>query len=134
MAVGIFLVILVVLFQGMTLLLTGRKNSVGLGSFLLRYLPRLLRSVLTEMGISEDMYNPVCKLAMFLLVFLVLAGARLGFWVVRKRSIRIIASVLILQSSVDPLLAAEALLCGVVVSLLFRRIARTRFIRHVYKS
>ncbi|CAL5326138.1 unnamed protein product [Camellia sinensis] len=61
MAVGIILVILVVLFQGMTLLLTGRKSSIGLGSFLLRYLPRLLRSVLTEMGISEDMYNPVCK-------------------------------------------------------------------------
>ncbi|GMP31242.1 hypothetical protein CsSME_00005539 [Camellia sinensis var. sinensis] len=152
MAVGIILVILVVLFQGMKLLPTGRKNSVaifvyssivGLGSFLLRYLPRLLRSVLTEMGISEDMYNP---LAMFLLVFLVLAGAWLGFWVVRKLvltedglidigvsqfvawSIRIIASVMILQSSVDPLLAAEALLCGVVVSLLFRRITRSRFI------
>ncbi|KAL7221725.1 hypothetical protein ACSBR1_023633 [Camellia fascicularis] len=148
MAVGIILVILVVLFQGMTLLPTGRKNLVaifvyscivyssivGLGSFLLRYLPRLLRSILTEMGISEDMYNPVYKLAMFLLVFLVLAGAWLGFWVVRKRSIRIIASVMILQSSVDPLLAAEALLCGVVVSLLFRRITRTRFIRHLYKS
>ncbi|CAL5370956.1 unnamed protein product [Camellia sinensis] len=158
MAVGIILVILVVLFQGMKLLPTGRKNSVaifvyssivGLGSFLLRYLPRLLRSVLTEMGISEDMYNP---LAMFLLVFLVLAGAWLGFWVVRKLvltedglidigvsqfvawSIRIIASVMILQSSVDPLLAAEALLCGVVVSLLFRRITRSRFIRHLYKN
>ncbi|KAL7264789.1 hypothetical protein ACSBR1_002693 [Camellia fascicularis] len=143
MAVWIILVTLVVLFQGMKLLPTGRKNSVaifvyssivGLGSFLLRYLPRLLRSVLTEMGISEDMYNPVCKLAMFLLVFLVLAGAWLGFWVVRKRSIRIIASVMILQSSVDPLMtAAEALLCGVVVSLLFR-ITRTRFIRHLYKN
>ncbi|CAL5387433.1 unnamed protein product [Camellia sinensis] len=136
MAVGITLVTLVVLFQakGMKLLPTGRKNSVGLGSFLLRCLPRLLRSVLTEMGISEDMYNPVCKLAMFLLVFLVLAGAWLGFWVVHKRSIRIIASVMILQSSVDPLMtAAEALLCGVVVSLLFR-ITRTRFIRHLYKN
>ncbi|KAL7264788.1 hypothetical protein ACSBR1_002692 [Camellia fascicularis] len=127
----------------MKLLPTGRKNSVaifvyssivGLGSCLLRYLPRLLRSALTEMGISKDMYNPVCKLAMFLLVFLVLAGAWLGFWVVRKRSIRIIASVMILQSSVDPLMtAAEALLCGVVVSLLFR-ITRTRFIRHLYKN
>ncbi|CAL5370961.1 unnamed protein product [Camellia sinensis] len=119
---------------GMTLLLTGRKSSIGLGSFLLRYLPRLLRSVLTEMGISEDMYNPVCKLAMFLLVFLVLAGAWLGFWAIRKRSIRIIASVMILQSFVDLLLAAEALLCGVVVSLLFRRITRIRFIRQLYKN
>ncbi|GMP31236.1 hypothetical protein CsSME_00005537 [Camellia sinensis var. sinensis] len=88
------------------------------------------------------------QLAIFLLVFLVLAGAWLGFWVVHKLvltedglidigvskfvawSIRIIASVMILQSSVDPLLAAEALLCGVVV----RRITRSRFIRHLYKN
>ncbi|CAL5370954.1 unnamed protein product [Camellia sinensis] len=125
-----------------------QKRRLGegwVGFFLLRYLPRLLRSVLTEMGISEDMYNP---LAIFLLVFLVLAGAWLGFWVVHKLvltedglidigvskfvawSIRIIASVMILQSSVDPLLAAEALLCGVVV----RRITRSRFIRHLYKN
>ncbi|CAL5372724.1 unnamed protein product [Camellia sinensis] len=126
-------------------IVTQNRAKVGLGFFLLRYLPRLLRSVLTEMGISEDMYNP---LAMFLLVFLVLAGAWLGFWVVHKLvmtedglidigvskfvawSIWIIASVMILQSSVDPLLAAEALLCGVVV----RRITRSRFIRHLYKN
>ncbi|THF96068.1 hypothetical protein TEA_023466 [Camellia sinensis var. sinensis] len=153
MAVGIILVISVILFQ--KFLPTSRKNSIAIfvyssivgwvGFFLLRYLPRLLRSVLTEMGISEDMYNP---LAIFLLVFLVLAGAWLGFWVVHKLvltedglidigvskfvawSIRIIASVMILQSSVDPLLAAEALLCGVVV----RRITRSRFIRHLYKN
>ncbi|GMP31235.1 hypothetical protein CsSME_00005536 [Camellia sinensis var. sinensis] len=79
--------------------------------------------------------------------FLHLLRAWLGFCVVRKLvltedglidigvskfvawSIRIIASVMILQSSADPLLAAEALLCGVVV----RRITRSRFIRHLYK-
>ncbi|ONI02741.1 hypothetical protein PRUPE_6G219400 [Prunus persica] len=68
MAIGVVLVILIVLFQGMKLLPTGRKNSlaifvysslVGLGSFLLRYIPGLLRSILTEIGVSEDMYNPV---------------------------------------------------------------------------
>lgn len=68
MAIGVVLVILIVLFQGMKLLPTGRKNSlaifvyssvVGLGSFLLSYLPGLLRTVLIEIGISEDMYNPV---------------------------------------------------------------------------
>ena len=36
--------------------------QVGLGTFLLRYLPGLLHSILMEMGISEDMYYPVCKL------------------------------------------------------------------------
>ncbi|KAG5528418.1 hypothetical protein RHGRI_029183 [Rhododendron griersonianum] len=158
MAVGIILVILMVLFQGMKLLPTGRKNSVaifvyssivGLGSFFLRYLPGLLRSVLADLGISDDMYYP---LAIFLLLFLVLAGAWLGFWVVRKLvlteeglidvgvshfvawSIRIIAAVMILQSSVDPLLAAEALLCGILGSSLLRRVTRSRFIRHLYKK
>ncbi|CAL5372722.1 unnamed protein product [Camellia sinensis] len=113
MAVGIILVILAILFQD------HREQKRRLG-----------------------------ELAIFLLVFLVLAGAWLGFWVVCKlvltedglidrgvskfvaRSIQIIASVMILQSSVDPLLAAEALLCGVVV----RRITRSRFIRHLYKN
>lgn len=36
-------------------------NQVGFGTFLLRYIPGLVRSVLTELGIDEDMYNPVCK-------------------------------------------------------------------------
>ncbi|KAL6573058.1 hypothetical protein OROHE_002534 [Orobanche hederae] len=127
---------------GMKLLPTGRKSSlgiflyscfIGLGSFLLRYVPRLLRALLVEIGLSEDLYDPVL-LAMLLLVFLVISGAWLGFWVVRKLvlaedgsidigvsyfvtwSIRIVASVMILQSSVDPLLAVEALVGGIVLS------------------
>ncbi|XP_022886019.1 uncharacterized protein LOC111402145 isoform X2 [Olea europaea var. sylvestris] len=67
-SVGVLLVILVILFQGMKLLPTGRKSSlVSLWVFLLDYVPRLLRSVLLEIGISQDMYNP---LAIFLLGFL----------------------------------------------------------------
>uniref|UniRef100_A0A3N7FX70 Uncharacterized protein n=1 Tax=Populus trichocarpa TaxID=3694 RepID=A0A3N7FX70_POPTR len=46
MAIGIDLVILVVPFQ------------VGLGTFLFRYLPGLLHSILMEMGISKDMHYP----------------------------------------------------------------------------
>ncbi|XP_059624022.1 uncharacterized protein LOC132267005 [Cornus florida] len=158
MAVGVILVILMVLFQGMKLLPTGRKNSlvifayssvVGVGSFLLQYVPRLLRTILVEIGIGEDMYYP---LALFLVVFLVLVGAWLGFWVVRKLvltedglidigvsqfvawSIRIFATVMILQSTVDPLLAVEALLCGILVSSILRRISRPRFKRYLYKK
>lgn len=157
MAVGIILVILVVLFQGMKLLPTGRKSSfaifvysslVGLGSLLLGYVPRLFRSILTELGISEDLYDP---LALFLVVFLALTGAWLGFWAVRKLiltedglidvgvssfvawSIRVIAAIMILQSSEDLLLAAEALLSIVVISSLFRQIIRARFVRHFRK-
>ncbi|XP_050291943.1 uncharacterized protein LOC126732919 isoform X1 [Quercus robur] len=155
MSIGVILVILIILFQGMKLLPTGRRNSlaifmyssvVGLGSFLLRYLPGLLRTILTEIGISEDMYNP---LAIFLLAFLVLTGAWMGFWAVRKLvltedgsidistsnfvawSIRILAAVMILQSSADPLLAAEALISGIMISSSLWRIFR--FIRRLYK-
>ncbi|KAL6339097.1 hypothetical protein AAG906_024248 [Vitis piasezkii] len=158
MAIGVLLVILMVLFQGMRLLPTGRKNSlaifvysslVGLGSFFLRYLPGLLHSILVEIGISEDMYNP---LATFLLIFVVVAGAWLGFWVVRKFvltedgsidistshfvawSIRSVAAVMILQSSLDPLLAAGALICGILVSGILRRVIRLRFFHHLYKN
>lgn len=68
MAAGIILVILIILFQGMKLLPTGQRSSlaffiysslVGIGSFLLRYLPRLFRTLLSEIGISEDVYYPV---------------------------------------------------------------------------
>ncbi|KAH7520311.1 hypothetical protein FEM48_Zijuj08G0130600 [Ziziphus jujuba var. spinosa] len=158
MAIGVILVILMVLFQGMKLLPTGRKGSlaifiyssiVGLGSFLLRYIPGLLRSVLTEIGINEDMYNP---LAIFLLAFVILGGAWLGFWVVRKLvltedgsidlstsmfvawSIRILAAVMILQSSADPLLAMEALAFGIMVSSILRRVLKLRVLRHMYKA
>ncbi|KAK2998538.1 hypothetical protein RJ639_023200 [Escallonia herrerae] len=158
MAVGVALVILIILFQGMKLLPTGRKSSlavflysslIGLGTFVLSYVPRLLRSILVEMGVSEDMYNP---LAVIVLFFIVVTGAWLGFWVVRKFvltedgsvdtgvslfvawSIRIFASVMILQSSVDPLLAAGALVCGVTVSSILRRVSRRRFMRHLYKT
>ncbi|XP_057978526.1 uncharacterized protein LOC131164969 [Malania oleifera] len=158
MAVGVILVTLMVLFQGMRLLPTGRKNSlaiflyssfVGLGSFLLQYLPRFLRSVLVEIGIGEDMYYP---LAIFMLAFFFLIGAWLGFWFVRKFvlaedgsidistalfvawSIRILGAIMILQSTLDPLLAAEALLCGILVSTMLRRLTRLRFLRRLYRS
>ncbi|KAF5451242.1 hypothetical protein F2P56_026362 [Juglans regia] len=157
-SIGVILVILIILFQGMKLLPTGRKSSlaifiyssaVGLGSFLLRYLPGLCRSILMEIGINEDMYYP---LTIFLLAFVVLTGAWMGFWVVRKLvltedgsidistshfvawSIRILAAIMILQSSVDPLLAAEALIAGIMVSSLSRRICRLRFLRRLYKN
>ncbi|KAG5069978.1 hypothetical protein JHK85_002355 [Glycine max] len=119
--------------------------EVGFGTFLLRYIPGLVRSVLTELGIDEDMYNP---LAIFLLTFVAIAGAWLGFWVVHKLvltedgsvdistaqfvawAIRILAAIMILQSSMDPLLGTLALLCGSLVSLL-KKMHRLRFLRHL---
>lgn len=119
-----------------------------MGSFLLSYLSGLLRSFIVQLGVSEEIYSPV---AIFLLVCLVLAGAWLGFWGVRKLvlaedgsvdiniaqfvewSIRIFAAAMILQSSVDSLLATVALLCGIIFSSITRRIGKSRFIRHPFK-
>ncbi|CAA2979314.1 uncharacterized protein LOC111367259 isoform X1 [Olea europaea subsp. europaea] len=157
MSVGVLLVILVILFQGMKLLPTGRKSSlaiflyscfVGVGFFLLDYVPKLLRSLLAEIGISEDFHNP---LAIFPLVFLVIAGAWLGYWIIRKLvltedgsidigvshfvawSIRIVASVMILQSSEDHLFAVEALVAGIFVSSALKKLSNPKVIRRVYK-
>ncbi|KAL6129911.1 hypothetical protein ACLB2K_068293 [Fragaria x ananassa] len=130
-AIGVVLVILIVLFQGIRLLPTGRKywlgiflysSAVGLGSFLLSYIPGLIRSVLTELGISQEMYN---LLVIFVVAFIFLAGAWLGFWTVRKMvlkedgsidsstslfvlwTIRFVAPLMLSQSSSDQPLAAE---------------------------
>ncbi|CAM8877071.1 unnamed protein product [Rhodiola kirilowii] len=153
MTVGVLLVVLMVLFQGMKLLPTGRKNSlaifvysimVGLGSFLLSYLSNLPRIVLTEIGISEDMYGP---LTIFAITVLVIAGAWLGFWVVRKLvltsegtidvstshfvtwAIRILATSMILQSSLDLLLAGGALFLGTSFLTIVRRVFKTKYLR-----
>uniref|UniRef100_A0A1D1YB26 Transmembrane protein 194A n=1 Tax=Anthurium amnicola TaxID=1678845 RepID=A0A1D1YB26_9ARAE len=157
MAVGIILVVLVVLFQGMRLLPTGRKSSlaifmyssvVGVGTFLLHYLYGLLRSALVEMGISEDIHKP---LGIFFLLCLFLVGAWLGFWGVHKLvldeegsvdqsiayfvewSILIFAAALILQSSLDILLATEALLLGIVIASTMRSSRKLRFLRRLYR-
>ncbi|KAI4385269.1 hypothetical protein MLD38_003316 [Melastoma candidum] len=151
MAVGIILVILIVLFQGMRLLPTGRRNSlaiflyssfIGLGSFLFRYVPRLIRSLLVEMGISEEMYNPI---AIFLVTFLVLVGAWMGFWVVRKLvltedglvdtgtsylvawSLRFLAAAMILQCSLDLIVSTEVLLLGIALSWSLKKLARLNY-------
>ncbi|CAN4122335.1 unnamed protein product [Withania somnifera] len=148
MAVGILLVILMVLFQS-SLAIFLYSSIVGVGSFVLGYVPQLLHSILSEIGIGEDTYNP---LAIFLLLFLVIAGAWLGFWVVRKLvlaedgsidivvsqfvawSIRIFASALILQSSGDHLLCAEAWIGGVLISSVLRRLCRPKYVLRSFKT
>ncbi|XP_024019150.1 uncharacterized protein LOC21399322 [Morus notabilis] len=160
MASGGILVIVVVFFQGlkkaMELLPTGSKTSlfiyssvVGLVSFLFYYFPGIWHSILTEAGISEEMYY---ALVVFLVVFLILAGGWLAFWVVHKHiptedgsidtstslfvawSIRILSALLILQSSVDPMLATEALIFGMITSSILRSIFRLRRIRYIYRE
>ncbi|XP_015690222.2 uncharacterized protein LOC102701435 isoform X2 [Oryza brachyantha] len=152
MTIGIFLVILIILFQGMKLLPTGRKSSlaifaysslVGMTTYFLHYLSGLLRSVLVEIGIAEDMHNP---LGVFLLVTVILAGAWFGYWGVRKLvlteegavdagvayfvewAILIISAVMILQSSLDYLFAFSALAFCTVVKAVSRIEGTSRFL------
>ncbi|CAM0873581.1 unnamed protein product [Alopecurus aequalis] len=155
MTIGIFLVVLIILFQGMKLLPTGRKSSlaifayssvVGMTTFFLHYLSGLLRSMLVEIGIAEDMHNP---LGIFLLVCVILAGAWFGYWGVRKLvlteegsvdggvayfvewAILIVSAVLILQSSLDYLLAFAALVFCIIIKTVSRFEGMSGFIRHL---
>lgn len=143
MAIGILLVVIILLFQGMKLLPTGRKNFfyltiygslLGAGSFLLHQFSMLVNSILVNFGLSEEMHNPV---SIFLLVGIVLAGAALGYWIVRryvisddgsvdvgvaqfvKWAMRIIASTFILQGTSDTLFAwVTVVLCWLICSLI----------------
>lgn len=145
MAVGVFLVVLIIIFQVMRLLPTGRKNVmylafygsvVGAGSFILHQFSMMVNVILVNFGLSEDMYNPV---AILVLVGIVITGAAFGFWTVRKFvvskdgggvdasvaqfvkwAMRSVAATFILQSSLDIPLAMgaflSACLLGFVVS------------------
>ncbi|KAK3153069.1 hypothetical protein QOZ80_2BG0167230 [Eleusine coracana subsp. coracana] len=155
MTIGIFLVILIILFQGMKLLPTGRKSSlaifaystvIGMTTYLLHYLSGLLRSVLVEIGIAEDMHNP---LGIFLLVLVILAGAWFGYWGVRKLvlteegsvdegvayfvewAILIISAVMILQSSLDYVFAFAALISCVIIKGILRVQGKSRLLRYL---
>ncbi|XP_011079262.1 uncharacterized protein LOC105162827 [Sesamum indicum] len=143
MAIGICLVVIILLFQGMKLLPTGRKNALysticglalGAGTFLLNRLSTFVNSILVNFGISEEMHNPVL---VFLLVGIVLAGAAFGYWLVRKFvvaedgsvdvgiaqfvkwALRVIAVTFIFQSTLDTPLAMALLvsLLGIYFSL-----------------
>lgn len=155
MTIGIFLVVLIILFQGMKLLPTGRKSSlaifayssvVGMTTYFLHYLSGLLRSMLVEIGIAEDMHNP---LGIFLLVCVILAGAWFGYWGVRKLilteegsvddgvayfvewAILIISAVMILQSSLDYLFAFAALICCIIIKIISRIEGKPEFLCHL---
>lgn len=146
MTLGIFLIILVLLFQGMKLLPTGRKSTlyivlygsvVGMGTVILHYFTGLISSLLKEFGMSNEAYSPV---AIFVLVGIALMGAWLGYWGVRKLvlsedgtvdigtaqfvkwAIRVVGCVMILQSSHDPVFAVLALLVCLFLTWAIRKL------------
>ncbi|XP_062115816.1 uncharacterized protein LOC133829964 isoform X2 [Humulus lupulus] len=159
-ATGVILVILIAFFQGLkktrnlhpthpkTALLI-YSSVVGYVSFLFYRFPQLLHSILVEIGIDEEI---LYALVLFLLFLNILAGAWLGVWVVRKCILtkdgsidfstshfvewffRILSAVLLLQSSVDPIVAMEALVFGILISSLSRRIFRLRILRRIHRN
>ncbi|XP_078155185.1 transmembrane protein (DUF2215) [Carex rostrata] len=158
MTIGIILVVLIVLFQGMKMLPTGRKSSlaifmyssvVGVATFLLHYLSGFVRALLIEMGIGEDLHIP---LGTFLLLGLLLVGAWFGYWSVRKLvlteegsidssvayfvewSILIVSAITILQSSLDIILSSMALALSFVVLAISRTEGKLRFLRRIFRK
>ncbi|KAG2547110.1 uncharacterized protein LOC120650210 [Panicum virgatum] len=143
MALGILLVVLIVLFQGMKLLPMGKKSLfyftiygsvIGVGSYVIHYFSTLVSSILENFGFSEEMHNPV---SLFLMVSIVLTGAGFGYWMVRrfilskdgsvdagiaqfvKWAMRVVATFFVMQSTLDPRLAMVALAsCWSVCALL----------------
>ncbi|KAD3337440.1 hypothetical protein E3N88_32960 [Mikania micrantha] len=90
MAIGVLAVILILLYQGMKLLPTGRKSAfylsmytslLGAGSFLVHYVAVFVNSILSNFGFSQEMQNPV---SVFVLLTIIILGAGLGYWLVRK--------------------------------------------------
>ncbi|ESQ28272.1 hypothetical protein EUTSA_v10018456mg [Eutrema salsugineum] len=149
MAVGVFLVVLIIIFQVMRLLPTGKKNFmylafygsvVGAGSFILHQFSMMVNMILVNLGLSDDMYNPV---AILVLVGIAITGAAFGFWTVRKFvvsedggvdasvaqfvkwAMRSVAATFIFQSTLDAPLAmgafVSASLLGFLVSKIIHR-------------
>ncbi|KAI3809437.1 hypothetical protein L1987_25410 [Smallanthus sonchifolius] len=90
MVIGIITVVLIILYQARILLPTGRRNSfylaivcsvIGAGSFVVHHLSAFLNSVLLNFGISPEIQNLVYY---FVGLGIILLGAALGYWLLRK--------------------------------------------------
>lgn len=151
MTLGVFLVIIILLYQGMKLLPTGRKSSLwllvystllGLGSAVVHYFGGLVSTFLKDLGLGDDMFNPV---AVFLGLGVLLIGAWLGFWGVRKFvlaedgsvdfgvanfvkwAIRLIGCTMLLQASYDVTFSVLALALGSAVVWLMGKLDLQNF-------
>ncbi|ESQ45551.1 hypothetical protein EUTSA_v10010344mg [Eutrema salsugineum] len=149
MSIGIIILATLIINQGMKRLPTRGKSRlelflyssmIGVGGYFLEYFCGFIQHLLiTQIRISEDLYIPMAILAG---AFVFLFGAWSGFWTVKKFvltkdgsidittsifvswTIRAFAVILILQSSVDPLLAGGALISGTLISSILKSIIR----------
>ncbi|CAI5516280.1 unnamed protein product [Closterium sp. Naga37s-1] len=142
MTLGVLLVVIVILYQVMRLLPLGRKSSLqillygslmGFIGVIVTYVSGAVKTVMEPLGLVDDVISPV---VVFVLVLVVLIGAALGFWVVRKFilsptgeldpptvsfvkwGLRIIAATLLIMSSADAIIATSLLLLSLSTTLL----------------
>ncbi|CAN6439894.1 unnamed protein product [Victoria cruziana] len=150
MFLGVLLVIIILLFQGMKLLPTGRKSAfylaiygslVGIGSYIMHYFSMVVNSILENFGLSQEMHNPV---SLFLFVGILLAGAGLGYWGVRKFvlssdgsvdigvsqfvkwAMRVVGVLFVFESSYDTPLALAAVVSSLSLCLIISFKAKRR--------
>ncbi|CAI5484007.1 unnamed protein product [Closterium sp. Yama58-4] len=99
-----------------------RFNQMGFIGVIITYVTGAVKTVMEPLGLGDDVISPV---VVFVLVLVVLIGAALGFWVVRKFilsptgeldpptvsfvewGLRIIAATLLIMSSADAIIATE---------------------------
>ncbi|CAI5467854.1 unnamed protein product [Closterium sp. Yama58-4] len=142
MTLGVLLVVIVILYQVMRLLPLGRKSSLqillygslmGFIGVIITYVTGAVKTVMEPLGLGDDVISPV---VVFVLVLVVLIGAALGFWVVRKFilspsgeldpptvsfvkwGLRIIAATLLIMSSADAIIATSLLFLSLSTTLL----------------
>ncbi|KFK34252.1 hypothetical protein AALP_AA5G120700 [Arabis alpina] len=158
MSIGIIILVTLIINQGIKRLPTRGKSHlelvlysfmIGAGGHFLQYFCGLFQHLLMHIGISEDLY---ILLVILLGVFVFMFGAWSGFWTVKKFvvtkdgsiditasifvswSIRVFAVVLILQSSVDPLLAGGALISGILISSVLKSITSKRLAQGINRT
>ncbi|XP_023638543.1 uncharacterized protein LOC17886201 isoform X2 [Capsella rubella] len=158
MSIGIVILVTLIINQGLKHLPTGGKgrlelflysSMIGAGGYFLQYIRGLIHDPPMQIGISEDLY---ITLAILLVAFVYLFGAWSGFWTVKKFvvtkdgsidlctsiyacwTIRAFAMVLILQSSLDPLLAGGALIYGILTSVILKSISRKVVAQRIYEQ
>ncbi|KAG7565088.1 NEMP family [Arabidopsis suecica] len=158
MSIGIIILVTLIINQGIKRLPTGGKSRlelflyssmIGVGGYFLQCIRGLIQDLLMQIGINEDLYIP---LAIVLVVFVFIFGAWSGFWTVKKFvvtndgsidtgttifvswSIRAFAVVLILQSSLDPLLGGGALVSVILISSILKSISRKLLAQRIYEQ
>ncbi|VVA93850.1 unnamed protein product [Arabis nemorensis] len=143
MSIGIIILVTLTINQGIKRLPTRGKSRlelflyssmIGVGSHFL-HLRGLVQHLLIQIGISEDLNIPASWSGVWTVKkFLVTKDGSIDITatIFVSWSIRVFPVVLILQSSVDPLLAGGALITGILISSILKIIRRKLLLQRNY--